>query len=104
MCAEEVTDLEQARQIIAQLRAQIARMEEVCRPIAGEYSVFLDEEYDRKMHLLFRTRQLYIGQETDSDIELDEAITECVKQAIELTWDMALLDREHVRPWLTTTA
>jgi hypothetical protein len=104
MCAEEVTDLEQARLIITHLRAQIARMEEESRPIAGEYSVFLDEEYDRKAQLLFRTRQLYIGQEAEPDIELDEAITECVKQAIELAWDMALLDREHVRPWLITTA
>ena len=104
MSAEDVTDLEQARQIITHLRAKIARMDEESRPITGEYRVFLDEAYDRKVQLLFRTRQLYIGQEAEPDIELEEAITEFVKQAIDLAWDTALPGREHARPWLTTTA
>src|SRR5262245_2220164 len=104
MSAEDVADLEQARQIITHLRAKIVRMDEESRPIAGEYSVFLDEAYDRKVQLLFNARQLYIGQEAEPDIELDEALTECVRQAIDLAWDTALPGREHTRPWLTTTA
>jgi len=41
MSAEDVIDLDQARQIITHLRATIVRMDEESRPIEGEYSVFL---------------------------------------------------------------
>jgi hypothetical protein len=99
-----VIDLEQARQIITLLRATIVRMDEESRPIEGEYSAFLDEEYDRKLQLLFKTRQLYIGQDAEPDIELDEAVTELVKQAIDLAWDTARIYREQSGPWLTPTA
>ena len=104
MSADDVTDLEHAQQIITHLRATIVRLDEESRPIEGEYSIFLDEAYDRKLQLLFKTRQLYIGQDAEPDIELDEAATEFVKQAIDLAWDNARIDGEQPGPWVTTTA
>ena len=45
MSAEDVTELDQARQIITHLRASIVRMDEDFWPTAGEYSVSTGRNY-----------------------------------------------------------
>ena len=88
--ADDMTDLEQARRVIALLRAQLTELEEQNTPVAGEFTVFLDDEHAAMLETLFRLKKLVDDQ--DPEIELDDALAEFISGWLEVRWDMAKQD------------
>ena len=90
--AEDVTDLRAAQRIIAALRQQVSELEELSRPLANEYRVFLDDHHAQMVETLYRLGELVEDQEEAWD--LDEVVAELVLTAIEIRWDMVRLELE----------
>lgn len=90
--AEDVTDLRQAQYIIAMQRRQIAEME----PLAGEYWVMLNDEYARKIELLYSKNKLVYDQ--DPDLDIWDVFETFVEDALDVRWDMARAEDQMDRP------
>jgi hypothetical protein len=58
--------------------------------------VFLDEEYDRMLQLLYQQNKLAYDQ--DPDLEISDVFEQFVIDALEVRWDMARAEDEMERP------
>ncbi len=93
--ANDVDDLDTARRLITALREKIAQMAEESESAIGEHVVFLDDEHDRKVQLLYDQRKLAYEQEDDvyhEEYDFTEVFEDFVNGAIDLAWDMAQND------------
>jgi hypothetical protein len=88
---EEVTDLREAHQVIAQLRWAVGYLqryaslaERVAERADNEFATFLDPEYAHKLRLLYQQGQLLPDQEPGA--QLDELIARMVQEAIDQRW------------------
>jgi hypothetical protein len=92
--AEDVTDLRTAQYMIAALRRKLAQCASDAEPLPNEYSVFLDEDRERKLQILFAERAL-IDDQTNEVVDVDdqpwlleEAFDEFVHLCIDVRWDL----------------
>jgi len=88
----DIADLEQARRVIADLRRQIEELEATAQPAENERSAFLDEDHAAKLTILFERQMMFEGQ--DEEMEIDEAFSVFVEDAIDLQWDFVSLDHD----------
>lgn len=74
--AEDVTTLREAQRVIADLRRQLARPQQLTYFADGEFTIFLDDEHSTMVYALFEQRRLVANQA--ADCELHDALAEAV--------------------------
>lgn len=65
-------------------------------PIEGEYWVFLDDQYARKLELLYQQNKLVYDQ--DPDLKIWDVFETFVEDALDVRWDMARAEDKMERP------
>lgn len=90
--APDVTDLATAKRLIAELRAEVERLVEEAETLEGEHVVFLSPEQVDKAEWLYKARKLIPDQ--DAEIEYEEAFEMFVEGAIDIFFDMAVMEQE----------
>lgn len=86
----DVTDLRTAKEIIADLRAQLRQLIEEQEPLPGEHTVFLSADAEERALWLYKARKLVSDQPLTMCFE--EAFQGFVEGAIEMFFEMAQLD------------
>jgi DNA-directed RNA polymerase subunit F len=88
---EEVTDLREARQVIAQLRWAVGYLqryaslaERVAERAENEFTAILEPEHAQKLRLLYQQGQLLPDQEPGA--LLDDLVARMLQQAIDQRW------------------
>ncbi len=105
--AEDVNDLDTALRLVTCLREKITQMAGEAEPASGEHAVFLDDEHQRKVELLYDRRKLTYEQEDDlynEEYEFNEVFEDFVSSAIDLAWDMAQSETADVSTQIVATA
>ena len=91
--ALDITDLDQARRVIASLRRSVDELIAISEPAENEFSVFLDQEHADMLRTLYMSRRLIDDQEEDE--ELNDALTMFVSNWLEVQNDTVRMDQEH---------
>lgn len=98
--AADVDDLETARRFITALRELIQARDEENAIIDDAHMVFLNDEYERKVEILYNRRKLTYEQDDDAyndEYEFDEVFEDFVRSAIDVAWDLAQSEDEATR-------
>jgi hypothetical protein len=96
--AEDVTDLREAQQIIAELRRAIRQPAELTYFADGEFTIFLDDHHTDLVFALFEQQRLAAHQ--DRACELHDALSAFVSHWLDVQWNMRHGEQEKSRELL----
>src|SRR5215211_8813364 len=96
----EITDLEEAKRIIAQLQKTLTEYEEeeVGFTADGEFTVFLSDHHSEILRKLYEAQALDITLPNPAywytNPEFDEAFTDFLEGALDFAWDTYRMDKK----------
>jgi hypothetical protein len=90
--AEDITDLREAQQVIAELRRVLDQSGELTYFSDGEFTIFLDDKHTEMLMMLFEQQRLVARQ--DAACELHDALSPFVSYWLDVQSNMQRIEQE----------